>query len=695
MAKKIIEARVIQKVATEAEWLQNNLVLYKGEIALVSSGDNVVNMKVGDGAHAFAELEYMYRGGFQGSINPTTSTTTLTNGFYFAETSGTYTNANNVVVAEGYYTILEKNDSGWKVASSVKMPEVDVTPINNRITALENEILIINKIDSFTGVGTINIATGVALSSNANFRYNNTFFEVKKGDRVQFGSNVLVNTSSTSSLLHAYNLDDSHYKSVFAIKDITIGGFVEREWIADKDCKLRIITNITVSEGTPYLRVVKEKYLPKADVATAVNDVINTPPILIEKTEPINLIGYYHNDGRVNTSTNTTRKTDYIKLREGDRVEFGVNGASQPASAGAILNIFDLDYNLVENKIKFIDHLLSWFEGSYTATRNCYVGISTTTTNYDPVKVPYVKSFKSNKSVLNVNDVDVLIPSQDSFNALAEMIDSNNSIINDKTYINEGKKIVISGTSFSYASNGWFELMCTKLGVEGVNKSYSGERIDNFAGRINAGTFFTQDILNECDALMILHSNNKDVFTISDITVNGNVIEGSDLENYTVSQYEALNWDRLTNLTAGWDGPDAEFAAVFDYVLKKVQTIYYEERNNSESIYYNSKSGKPFNVVLCTSWQDNRVTFNESIRKLAVKWGLVLCRFDDNIGFSKNKLHVSGVQHSTLYALIKEGGVLDLETIDGVQYAWHPERGQDKYIQKRMASIAKRCFEVI
>lgn len=138
MAKQIIEARVIQKVGTEAEWLQNDLVLYEGEIALVSNGDNVVNMKVGDGVHTFAELEYMYRGGFQGSINPTTNTTSLINGFYIAETSGTYTNANNIVVDEGYFTILEKNDSGWKVASSVKMPVFDSTEIENKVTQIEN-----------------------------------------------------------------------------------------------------------------------------------------------------------------------------------------------------------------------------------------------------------------------------------------------------------------------------------------------------------------------------------------------------------------------------------------------------------------------------------------------------------------------------------------------------------------------------
>ena len=61
---RTIEARVIQKIATEAEWLQTTLPLYKGEIALVRSGDRVVNMKVGNGTSKFSELNYVYNGGF-------------------------------------------------------------------------------------------------------------------------------------------------------------------------------------------------------------------------------------------------------------------------------------------------------------------------------------------------------------------------------------------------------------------------------------------------------------------------------------------------------------------------------------------------------------------------------------------------------------------------------------------------------
>ena len=136
---KTIEARVIQKVATEAEWLNVALPLYKGEIALVGSGDSVVNMKVGNGTAKFSELNYVYNGGFNGSINPSTVTTDLQKGFYFTEVSGTYNNAGGIVVKEGYYTILEKYSGGWKKSTEVKMPMQDLTPLENRTTALENK----------------------------------------------------------------------------------------------------------------------------------------------------------------------------------------------------------------------------------------------------------------------------------------------------------------------------------------------------------------------------------------------------------------------------------------------------------------------------------------------------------------------------------------------------------------------------
>ncbi|MBQ0138330.1 MAG: hypothetical protein KBT36_03465 [Kurthia sp.] len=46
MAKKIIEARVQQKVDTEANWLSTDLIILAGEQAFVS---DKYNFKIGDG----------------------------------------------------------------------------------------------------------------------------------------------------------------------------------------------------------------------------------------------------------------------------------------------------------------------------------------------------------------------------------------------------------------------------------------------------------------------------------------------------------------------------------------------------------------------------------------------------------------------------------------------------------------------
>lgn len=74
-----------------------------------------------------------------GSINTTTETTSLPSGVYHAQTSGTYTNASNIVVKEGYYTLLRKEGGVWKLESEVEMPMQDLTAINSDITALKNK----------------------------------------------------------------------------------------------------------------------------------------------------------------------------------------------------------------------------------------------------------------------------------------------------------------------------------------------------------------------------------------------------------------------------------------------------------------------------------------------------------------------------------------------------------------------------
>lgn len=124
-----------------------------------------------------------------------------------------------------------------------------------------------------------------------------------------------------------------------------------------------------------------------------------------------------------------------------------------------------------------------------------------------------------------------------------------------------------------------------------------------------------------------------------------------------------------------------EHTAAYDYVIKRYLTECYELRNNTTSKYYNTPYGKPAIIVLCTHWHDCRTVYNESIRKLAAKWGVPLIEFDKYIGFSKNVLHpVTGKPFSQLYST-------DIQVTEGIAYGHHPIRGEQSYMQQRMAAI--------
>ena len=131
-----IEARVIQKVDTEANWLSNPLKLYQGEIAFVSDKYNF-KLNNTDVPKTFAELEYYYKGDILGGVLPTDDLASKPDGVYRATISGTY---NGVVVKEGYYTLLRKDNVVWKLESEVKMPMQDLTEINNKITHVEAKV---------------------------------------------------------------------------------------------------------------------------------------------------------------------------------------------------------------------------------------------------------------------------------------------------------------------------------------------------------------------------------------------------------------------------------------------------------------------------------------------------------------------------------------------------------------------------
>lgn len=215
--------------------------------------------------------------------------------------------------------------------------------------------------------------------------------------------------------------------------------------------------------------------------------------------------------------------------------------------------------------------------------------------------------------------------------------------------------ILLSGASFASPQNGWFEIGCRELGARPINRAIGGESIADTANRMNEGTLWSPEELDALDALVLMQVHNRDVYNPVGLK--------ADYADY------ATPFDR------------SNYAAAFDYVIKRYQSECYALRDNPRSKYYGTKSGKPAVIVLCTDWHDARVTYNAAVRRLAAKWGLPLVEFDTNIGFSRESPHpVTGEQQSLLYAQ-------DTQTIEGVTYGWHPQRGEDKYIQQRMAAV--------
>ncbi|MFH1498062.1 MAG: DUF5040 domain-containing protein [Verrucomicrobiota bacterium] len=218
-----------------------------------------------------------------------------------------------------------------------------------------------------------------------------------------------------------------------------------------------------------------------------------------------------------------------------------------------------------------------------------------------------------------------------------------------------GGGVLLTGASFASKENTWFEMGCRSVGVTAINRAIGGEAIANTANRMAKGTLYSPEELETMDALVIMQVHDKDV------------IDPSQLRHAWTDYETPFN---KTN-----------YAAAYDYVIKRYLSECYALRDNPQSRFYQTKSGKPAVIILCTHWHDARVTYNTTIRQLGAKWGLPVVEFDRYIGFSKDTPHpVTGKQVSLLYAT-------DTQTTDGVTYGWHPKRGEDSYVQQRMAAI--------
>ena len=215
--------------------------------------------------------------------------------------------------------------------------------------------------------------------------------------------------------------------------------------------------------------------------------------------------------------------------------------------------------------------------------------------------------------------------------------------------------LLLTGASFATPLNGWFEIACRSMNLTGINRAIGGKAISDTANQMAEGTLYTNEELNRIDALVIMHTHNQDV---------------SD-ETHLQASYRdyPLPFDR------------SNYAAAYDYVIKRYISDCYELKDESSSIYYGTPHGKVPVIILCTHWHNARTTFNTSVRKLAAKWGLTLIEFDKHIGFNAQTMHpVTGASPSLLYAQ-------DTQETNGVIYGWHPKRGEHEYIQQKLAAI--------
>lgn len=220
--------------------------------------------------------------------------------------------------------------------------------------------------------------------------------------------------------------------------------------------------------------------------------------------------------------------------------------------------------------------------------------------------------------------------------------------------------VYMVGASIAYPENTWFETGCGMLGLEAINRAVSGTMPVDTVMAMAAGNEYSLEELDRSEVFVIMHVHDMEVCNESKLL--------DDYNDYVIER-------------------NMDYSQAFDYIIRRYIDDCRALENNPESKWYGVEGGKPVRIMLCTYWHDARVTYNESVRRLAERWKeyACLCKFDENIGFSKDAPDPeTGEQISLIYA---QNGINDTEVIDGVTYGWHPTRGEDAEIQLRMAKI--------
>lgn len=122
--KRIIEARVRQKVDTLENWMANPLRLLEGEQAFVRNADGrEVNYKLGDGTKTFAELEFMikYDQGTYTRVTGTVLPSPTGQARYSIIRSGIFSQHQGgaLIIPAGFMGIISDNGTTWYIDSLV------------------------------------------------------------------------------------------------------------------------------------------------------------------------------------------------------------------------------------------------------------------------------------------------------------------------------------------------------------------------------------------------------------------------------------------------------------------------------------------------------------------------------------------------------------------------------------------------
>lgn len=475
----------------------------------------------------------------------------------------------------------------------------------------------------FTGYGTLKIKCSE----------NDTFYL-----KLQGGNNA-----------KAYGFTDENYK---VLECSNAYEKIDGEFVAPKETYWLILNNSFIGQYSLLdpkviryglsnkVNTINENLTKKIDKLE--EEIISNVSVVLTPKETLDN-KYLNTSGIIANTSALNRRINKYDIKRGIEYELNYTEGNKNTISysivdgeGGIIKLGDIGKDEGENRIITIIS-----EGDYT--------LNLFTANKDYIGV---KSLSETEKKIN--------------NIVNEISNIDKKSTNTAGFFLPNKSILLSGASISESINGYFEHAMLDLGItEYKNLSVAGTNIFKLCNDLYSNGL---NYAKSYDLLIISHVHNFDVFNLPD---NIKDMTAEELENNSefgtyITTEDYVNGTPPATLSYT---TDQLYAIGYDYSIKKWISLNY---NLKSEIGYDSFFGKAAQICLYTYWHDARTIYNEAIRKLAKKWNLLLIKDDENIGFSKDRVHpVTKQQYSILYT--NSSKYQKLETIDGVIYGFHPD----------------------